>query len=480
MKTLGELCTAGGISCPEELKKVPVFGITDRVQDVKFGFLFVALKGHRTDGLFLIRQAKENGAVAVLTDRKTEKTTDLPIMLCKNAHFCSTKMLLHYYGHPERKLTLIGITGTKGKTTAAFAVAGILSANGIPAATVGTAGIAFGEEVHPIGNTTPSAFLLIPELSRLCARGCRAAAIEMSSLGLKDERLFGLPIPYAVLTAIGSDHLGDGGHPDFEDYLRSKQKLFTDYGVKTAAFLQNEPFADRLLSGVQNLLPVLVSDLPAASGPRPAHRTDGASDAFIPRSITPYGTWFGFRNHAYFLSLPGAFSLLDCALAVTLCSAAFGIPPEKCLPPLSHLSVPGRMETFVRDGVRYVIDFAHNAMSFTAVAGLCRKRTGRLIAVFGSVGGREFDRRHALCRSAEHLFDLSVLTEDDTGTEPLFSVLSDMIGSFSDKTKVKVVPDRAEAIRYAVSAAKRGDTVLLRGKGSENFQIRAAGKNPVT
>lgn len=466
---LSELCLAAGVTPPPMAETVEIAGICADSRRVRPGDLFVALPGHSADGAAYISQAVYAGAVAVLTAYVPPDMPRIPVIKTDFARKVSAEMLKALHGHPERDLMFLAVTGTKGKTTVAYTAFRLLCDSGIPTAFCGTLGALFDGKRWETGNTTPDLFFLIPLLAAWRQAGCRAVCLEASSQALADDRLVGLPVSTAVLTSIGRDHIGPKEHRDFAGYLSAKRKLFTDFGASLVLLPSDVPFGDLLTATDAERVVCTV----LANGDERPLREPGVR--LLSEDVT--GANFMVDGRKYRLPVPGLFSLSNAFLAVQAVSRMASIPAEDLYPLLESIHVPGRLETCTVAGRVAVIDYAHNAMSLCGVADLYRSMTrGRLVGVFGSVGGRGWERRRELARAAEEKLDFSVITADDTDGEALTVVCADIYASFHDKTKARVVFDRAEAIRYAFRLSAPGDILLLLGKGHETALREGKGR----
>ncbi len=438
------------------------------------GALFAAVPGSRTDGHAYVRAAVEAGAVACLISR------DVPAPGAVRVRVPDTEQALGraadaFWGHPSRHLRVVGITGTNGKTTTAFLVQHLLERSGWPTGRIGTVGYAFpsGEEPAPL--TTPDAPTLQQALARLVREGARAAVIEVSSHALDRQRVEGCRWACAAFTGLSQDHLDY--HRTMEAYFQAKRLLFVRYAPDApAAVNADDPYGQRLLSELGSRA---VSYGLRAGGIR--FRVEEAGPLGLRgRVCTPRG------EVPVELPLPGRFNALNaaCALAVAAC---LGLDPLEAAPLLADAPrVPGRLEVVPNAlGFAVYVDYAHTPDALERVLETVAAVTPRrLIVVFGCGGDRDRGKRPLMAAAAARHAHAVVLTADNSRSEPTERILDQIEAGLppgwtraggppelagADQTYARV-PDRAEAIRWAVAAARAGDAVVIAGKGHETTQ----------
>lgn len=427
--------------------------------------IFYARRGHTRDGAAFIPDAVRRGCRVILAEREVLLPSDCAQILCKFAIKTSAEIALRCFGHPEKRLRFVGITGTKGKTTTAFFLTRLLRLAGERTASVGTLGADLGVDIFETENTTPSVFALAPILSECVRRGIHTVVTEVSSQALADGRVYGLPFSLGIFTSFSPDHIGSTEHRDLAEYAAAKRSLFSSYGIHTAVANGDDPYAA-----------YMVSDTPERFFCSLSRAAD--YEAHILSSDLS-GTRFSFREKVGKISMPGAYNLGNVLLALVATEVLTGRRAEEFLPFLPGISVPGRFERYEYGGRFFLIDFAHNEDSVRKLTeAVSALYAGRRIAVFGSVGGRGEARRASLAKAAEESVDFSVITADDPEEEDPLGICVGIYNAFSDKTKAKIVVDREEAIRYAYRISKPGDVILLLGKGHETVQKTADGARP--
>ncbi len=373
-----------------------------------------------------------------------------------------------FYGHPERRMRLIGLTGTKGKTTTACTLYSIFNACGIPTGYIGTNGVRFADYSHETVNTTPESCDLYEYFSMMLEVGVDTAVVEVSSQALKTGRVRGLTFDTCVFTNLYPDHIGGVEHADMDEYRACKKLLFSEHCGRYAVMNEDSPEADDFSS-------VLREGIVRVGYGIDRNANFRGENVKLCRDEKGLGTEFVCRTATASaparIKFPGRFSASNALAALAVCSI-YGIDLQKSVEQLEGVSIDGRFESFMLGGVDYVIDYAHNGESLRSVLTSLREYgPKRLICLFGSVGGRTRTRRGEMGRVAAELADLSILTADNPDTEPPTEIIDEIARSYGPDQEFVKIPDRAEAIEYAVSRAEPGDIVLLAGKGHERYQL---------
>jgi UDP-N-acetylmuramoyl-L-alanyl-D-glutamate--2,6-diaminopimelate ligase len=306
-------------------------------------------------------------------------------------------------------------------------------------------------------NTTPDAKNIYRTLGVAYALGARAAVIEVSSQAVAQERIFGIPFKALVFTNFSPDHIGFGEHLDIDEYYSAKKRLFFENSSALAVVNSDDGRGLDISSASEGVITV---------------GTDRGADFYIGNiSFDCRGVEFNLCGVPFSLPFGGGYNAYNAALAAALLREVFSLDLVRCSSRLRSVRVRGRYESYSLSGRTVIIDFAHNAESFRAICESARAVCcGRLILVFGSVGGRSFLRRRELAEAAELCADISVITSDNPGDEAPLKICNDIYSAFSDKSRAVIVIDRAEAIRRALSLSAEGDFILLLGKGHEEYQ----------
>lgn len=443
------------------------------------GCLFVCIKGFTSDGHAYAQKAYEQGCRYFLVERVLDLSEDALQILVPDTRKAEAEAAAAFYGHPERRMELFAITGTKGKTTTALFLQKILNDAGIPTGYMGTNGIIFGDKHYPTVNSTPDSLLIYAYLREMLDAGIDAAVLEVSSQGLKLHRVHGLRFSVCAFTNLSPDHIGGNEHPDMADYAACKHRLFTDYPHGFTVCNLDDPATSYMNEG----------DLGTIVGFSTHARSEAAWKITTMQGVIRNGipgmeyalNIQGLKlPHMYFLPQPGEFNLKNALCAMAMAHQVYDIPVESACESLETATVPGRFETVFHDHVLYVIDYAHNAISMAAMLDLLRGyHPARLICLFGSVGERTKERRHELAEVAGIRADLCILTSDNPGREDPEAILHEIDAAFPEGSCPRVlIPDRAEAVAYVVSVARPGDVVLLAGKGHETYQLVGTEKRP--
>lgn len=435
-------------------------GLACDSRKVEPGFLFAALPGARANGLDYLPQALERGASALLTEGPQE--APVPVVAVPDARKALALLAAEFYGHPAEKLTLVGITGTKGKTTTAHILKSILEAAGEKTAMSGTLGGFIGnEQVMEPGNTTPEPVALHRFFARAVEEGCSHLVMEVSSQGLKQGRVFGLELELALFLNLSPDHIGGAEHRDFAEYLRCKSLLFRQCGAALAD--SDDPHWRQVLADCA--APVTTFGFSPGADVR-----GGAVRPF--REDGVLGCEFPVRGWTEPLRvcLPGPYNAAD-ALAAIAAAQALGIPEAAVREGLRTVRVPGRAELLpLPGGVTAVIDYAHNGASFESILStLADYDHERLIVVFGAGGNRPKMRRRDMADAAARYAHFAVVTADNPRWERVEDICGDIRSALEGRIPCQVIYDRAEAIRYALDMARPGDIVALLGKGHEAY-----------
>ena len=440
--------------------------ISDIVYDsrkVKENTLFVCLRGCGCDGHDFINDAISKGARVILSEKKLE-IPGTTVVEVKDTREALAYASSNFFEHPYNKLTTIAITGTKGKTTTSHMIKSILETSGEKVGLIGTLGLVIGEKCEPLNNTTPESYEVQKCLSKMVKAGCRFAVIEASSIGLARHRLDGIDFDFGIFTNISNDHIGQNEHKDFQEYLKSKSLLFKQ--CKTAFVNKDDEHYKEIISGSKCKIEFF--------GMSSSDYT--AKNLHLLNSNGVMGVNFDIEGkiklNNIFVSIPGKFNVYN-ALAAIAVSKTIGISNEDILSGLKNVKVKGRVESVPTNrDFSILIDYAHNALSMENVLNTLRKyNPSRLITLFGAGGNRPKIRRFEMGEVAGRLSDFSIVTSDNPRFEDPLEIIEDIKKGINPiSNKYTVIPDRKEAIRYAINHAQKGDIILLAGKGHEVYQ----------
>lgn len=457
-----------------ELPGIQVSGISEDSREIKPGFIFVATTGTNTDGHRFIPQALAQGAAAIVG---TQPILDLPVPYVQvaDSRLALAYLSAAFHGYPARRMTVIGITGTDGKTTTANLIYQLLLNARVPVGIISTVNAMIGSVEYDTGFhvTTPRAPEVQQYLARMLAAGLTHVVIESTSHGLDQHRVTGCEFDIGVVTNITHEHLDN--HGTFEAYRAAKARLFTGLagrvpkanGIEPLAVLNYDDSSYDYLKSVVSARHVAYSTEPGADvwAEDIHHQADGLH-------FTAHGPGFSVPVYSH---LMGLFNVSNCLAALSATVVGLGIDPQAASQGIANLrGVPGRMEQ-ISMGQPFIaiVDFAHtpNALK-QALKAVREMAPGRVIAVFGSAGLRDREKRRMMAEVSAGLADLTILTAEDPRTESLDEILEEMAqgarakGGVEGRTFLRV-PDRGEAIRQAVRLAQPGDLVIACGKGHE-------------
>lgn len=447
--------------------------ITDVIYDsrkIKKNTVFVCMVGANFDAHKYISEAAKQGAVAVVVQKEVEVTEDITVIRVEDTRHALAHLSAAYFGHPARKLTTIGITGTKGKTTTSYMIQSILQAAGKKMGIIGTIGAMIDGQKQKTQNTTPESYELQRLFAAMVDAGCEYCVMEVSSQGLKQHRVAGFTFDYGLFTNFSPDHIGPTEHADMDEYLYCKSLLFKQckYGIiniddpawegaikdHTCEIMTYgcNPNADFVASNVDYLKEPGILGI--------AYDVQG--DTYGQKKIS---------DHIR-LSIPGKFNVYNSIAAFFVCES-LGIDHKICLEALFQTRVRGRVETIdVSDQFTIMIDYAHNALSTESLMEtLLEYHPKRIVCVYGCGGNRSKLRRYDMGEICGKYAQLSILTCDNPRDEEIKDINNDIkVGLARSNGKYIEIDDRTEAIHYSMDHAKEGDVIVLLGKGHEDYQ----------
>lgn len=480
---------AGWLVCPERWDK-EIRGLALHSQQVQLGDLFIALAGDRQDGRRYVEEAVQRGAAAVLCEERglddfsVAAWGPIPVLSLPNLRVCLEDIAVKFYGDPGASLKIVGVTGTNGKTTSTFLLAQTQTRLGVRTAVLGTLGYGMVGQLHATNLTTPDPVSLQKYLAQLQAAGVKAVAMEVSSHGLAQNRVKSLRFESALFTNLTQDHLDY--HQTMEDYGQAKARLFRVPSLRRAIINADSEYAEKMLSATRSDLPVVwYSQRPEIERKFSKEREwwgitvqDFAQNAkgIMATVKTPWGTTvlrsalFGQFNLSNLLGVLGELCAQGFSLSEVTEALALALPP------------PGRMQRLggVRDPL-ILIDYAHTPDALENALKAARLHTKRrLWCVFGCGGERDKDKREKMGKLAGQWADNIILTNDNPRREDPTMILDNILQGFSIKCLEKVVveADRAKAIHYVLTHALPVDTVLIAGKGHEDYQDIGGRKIP--
>ncbi|MHB8845661.1 MAG: UDP-N-acetylmuramoyl-L-alanyl-D-glutamate--2,6-diaminopimelate ligase [Nitrospirota bacterium] len=466
---LGELITAldRGADLPEPWQQREVNAVVQDSRQASSGALFVAVRGFHSDGHQFIPQAVRQGAAAVVAEENAviEAPADTPVIRVPDSRKALARLAARFYDYPSRRLKLIGVTGTKGKTTTSYLTRSIAEAAGLGTGLIGTIEYRIGDRVYPAPNTTPESVDLQRLLAEMADLGAGCCVMEVSSHALALGRTDGCVFEAAAFTNLAPEHLDF--HESMDDYFQAKLKLFTGLGAdKTAVVNRDDARCSELLRNTT--AKVITYGRSGEADVRPAGTIEHDSTGLRFPAATPIG------GIAVASRLVGSYNVQNILAAVGLgialgCSRGSIEDGIRRMPP-----IPGRME-MIDAGQPFgvIVDYAHTEDSLAALLSAVREMTrSRVITVFGCGGDRDRTKRPRMGTVALRGSDLVIVTSDNPRTEDPLAIIAEVeAGMAGGATPYLVIPDRAEAIRTAIGRAAKGDMVVLAGKGHETYQI---------
>lgn len=472
--------------CMANVPDIPITGIAIDSRAVKPGHLFVAMKGGSVDAHDYISTAIENGAVAVAGQRELSGLT-VPYIRLQNPRRALTWIAAAFYDWPGRKLRVIGVTGTDGKTTTTNLIYQILLAANMKAGMISTVNAVIGDEVLDTGFhvTTPDAHDLQHYLAKMVDAGLTHVVLETTSHGWAQYRVDACEFDIGVVTNITHEHFDE--HGSYENYRAAKARLFSSLEI-TSKKPQGNPRLGVINRDDLNSFDFLnnfikVNKLHYGLG-------EDADVRAVDITYSPSGIYFIAKSRDFNVpvtsQLVGAFNISNCLAALTATVYGLGIKPETAAQGIASLEgIPGRMERIdMGQNFTAIVDFAHTPNALKVALETAREMLshlprregsgmrGYVIAVFGSAGLRDKAKRRMMAETSAELADLTVLTAEDPRTESLEEILEEMAAGARSRGGIEGetfwrIPDRGDAIRFAVRLARKGDIVLYCGKGHE-------------
>ncbi len=454
--------------------------ITDVVYDSRKavpGNVFVCVVGAVSDGHAYIDSVIGNGVRALIVEEGhalPELPENCTVVSVENIRKALAYASAAYFGNPAEKIAVIGITGTKGKTTTTYMVKSILEHAGHKVGLIGTIEIIIGETHIPAANTTPESYLVQKYLHDMIEAGLDSVVMEVSSQALKLDRTAGLPFEIGVFTNLEADHIGPNEHADFEEYLSCKRLLFRQ--CRHGIFNADDPHTQEMLEGHTCTVETYSIDNQKAD-----LRAENIRHVHEPGYLGVSFDLAGSMNFPVELDIPGKFSVYNALSAVAICRH-FGIEEQAIRPALKEARVKGRIEMVkVSDDFTLMIDYAHNAMALKSLLETLRDyHPNRLVCVFGCGGNRARSRRFEMGEVSGQLADLTVITSDNPRFEEPEAIIEDIVTGISKTDGEYIrIPDRKEAIAWAIHNGRPGDIVVLAGKGHEDYQEICGKKYPM-
>lgn len=461
---LSEILTGLSYRC-RDFKDTEIEDIVYSSRNAGEGKMFVALTGAFSDGHDYAGSAYLAGSRVFLVSRDIDVPADAVCIYTENTRAALALISANFFSHPDREIDVIGVTGTKGKTTVTGMLSTCLNECGIKSGVIGTVGAYYDGKYVPTVNTTPESYEIHRILRLMADAGCRVCCIEVSSIGLKHHRVDTVDFKTGIFMNLSPDHIGGAEHDSFEEYSYWKKQLFSR--CKNAVFNKDDVFSEEIIKEIS--IPYTEFSVETEADISACNIKNLRTDSF-------FGVTFDCRTpdgeFEAGIAMPGFHGVYN-ALAVTAVCRQYGIANEDIARAMIKARVKGRSELMnTRTDYAVIIDYAHNGQSFNSVLdSVSEFPHNRIIAVYGSVGDRAQLRRQEMGCVCGKKADLSIITTDDPGFEDPYEIARE-IASFVEREggKYRIIVDRAEAVRAALDEAVSGDIVLLLGKGHETVQ----------
>ena len=439
----------------------------------KEGSLFICIRGAVVDGHTFASAVAAQGTKVIVVEEPVEVPADVTVVQVKDSRYAMAVIAAAYYGYPGDQLKVIGITGTKGKTTTTYMVKSILENAGYKVGLIGTIETIIGDIVIPSANTTPESLLVQKYFRQMLDAGCDCAVMEVSSQGLMLHRTAGFQFEIGIFTNIEPDHIGPNEHTSFEHYLECKKMLLRQ--CKIGIVNRDDEHFEKIIEGHTCTLETY------------GFSPEADLRAVNPKLVTGKGMLGisyeldGLLHFPVEIDLPGKFSIYNSLTAIAICRH-FKVTDENIQKALKVAKVKGRIEMVkVSDEFTLMIDYAHNAMSLESLLTTLREyHPHRLVCLFGCGGNRSRDRRFEMGEVSGRMAELTIITSDNPRNEDPQAIIDD-IKTGIEKTDGKYVEiiDRKEAIAYAIHHGEPGDIIILAGKGHEDYQEIKGKKYPM-
>lgn len=429
------------------------------------GGMFVAIQGTVVDGHNFIESAVEAGAEVIVVEKETDvENKDITVLLVENGRKALSLMSAAYFDYPAKKMITVGITGTKGKSTTEHMVRDIIEKSGKICGIIGTVGAFMNGRSVPTEHTTPESYELQKLFAMMVEEGCEYMVMEVSSQGIKMDRVAGIEFDYGVFTNISPDHIGPGEHENFEEYLSCKAGLFRR--CKTGIINRDDEHYDDIVKHAT--CPIVTFGTSEEADMRACDIRHVSKGGELSMEFHAEGALEG----EIVVGLPGRFNIYN-ALCAACTGVALGMPKEVILHALEHVKVQGRVEVMpVSEDFSVLIDFAHNGVSSESVLSTLREyNPHRIVSIFGCGGNRSKVRRYEMGEVIGRMSELAIITSDNPRRENVMDIIEDIkVGMAKSEGTYVVIPDREEAVAYALEHAEKGDMIILLGKGHEEYQ----------
>ena len=461
--------------CIKGSTDVEVSEVVKDSREITKDCLFICIQGANFDGHTAAAEAVNKGAAVLVVSQEVALPAgaDITVIKVEDTRYAMAFLSANYFGNPAESMKIIGVTGTKGKTTTAYFVKYILERAGYKVGLVGTIETIIGEKVIPSSHTTPESYDLQQYFKEMKEAGCQVVVMEASSQGFKMHRTQGFVFDYGIFTNIEPDHIAPGEHADFDEYLACKAMLFRQCRVGIVNC--DDSHWREITAGHTCTLETYGFDAEADLRGSDLKLVTGAGYLGIDFKVS------GLLNMEIETDIPGKFSAYNALTAIAICRH-FGVKEQDIKNALLRAKVKGRIEMVkVSEDFTLMIDYAHNAMALESLLATLREyHPNRLVCLFGCGGNRSKLRRFEMGEVSGRLADFTIITSDNPRFEEPQDIIED-IKTGIDKTDGKYIEicDRREAIQYAITHGEKGDIIVLAGKGHEDYQEIKGVKYPM-
>lgn len=431
---------------------------------VSEGSLFICIRGAVVDGHKFVTDVVSKGAKVLVVEEAVVVPEDVTVLLVKDSRYAMACISAAYFDHPAEKLKIIGITGTKGKTTTTYMVKSILENAGYKVGLIGTIEAIIGDKVIPASNTTPESYVVQQYFAQMVDAGMDCVVMEVSSQGLMLHRTAGFLFEIGIFTNIEPDHIGPNEHESFEQYMECKGMLFKQ--CKIGIVNGDDEHLEQVIKGHTCQIETY------GFGKNLDLRAENTKLVSKPGYLGIAYDVKGLMDFPVEIDAPGKFSIYNSLTAIAICRH-FKVSVENIQQALKTAKVKGRIEMVkVSDEFTLMIDYAHNAMALESLLTTLRDyNPHRLVCLFGCGGNRSKMRRYEMGEVSGKLADLTIITSDNPRDEEPQAIIDDIkTGMAKTNGKYVEIIDRKEAIAYAIHHGEPGDIVILAGKGHEDYQ----------
>ena len=435
--------------------------------------LFICISGAKVDGHDFAKDAVNMGATCLVVEKDVDVPIDITVIKVKNTRYALALISAAYFNYPASKLKVIGITGTKGKTTTTYMIKSILENAGHKVGLIGTIETIIGDKTIKASNTTPESYIIQEYFHEMYEAGCDCVVMEVSSQGLMLHRTQGFIFDFGIFTNIEPDHIGPNEHKDFDDYLRCKSLLLKQ--CKVGIVNRDDEHFEKIIEGHTCSLETYGFSPEADLRAEDAKLVGGKGYLGISYHLK------GLLDFHVEIDIPGKFSIYNSLTAIAICRH-FKVSEENILKALKVAKVKGRIEMVkVSDDFTLMIDYAHNAMALESLLTTLKEyHPHRLVCLFGCGGNRSKLRRYEMGEVSGKLADLTIITSDNPRDEEPQAIIDDIkVGMAKTDGKYVEIADRKEAIAYAIHHGEPGDIIVLAGKGHEDYQEIKGKKYPM-